>query len=96
MEWLKNRFKKRDVNKQTQQMRYVPQRLKVSAHGDGSHAQMCGYLKKKQKNNVKWKKMWFLLKENVLYMYKASEDSVATDTIPILGYILETHQKVGF
>lgn len=85
---LKSRFKKRDSSKNG---RYVPQRLKVSANGEG--AQMCGYLKRRMKNS-KWKRMWFVLKDNVIYAYKASEDTVASDTFPILGYDLETLSEV--
>lgn len=88
--YLKSRFKKRDTSKHLN--RYVPQRLKVSANGQG--AQMCGYLKRRMKNS-KWKRMWFVLKDRVLYAYKASEDSVAADTFPILGYDLDTLSEVS-
>jgi FYVE/RhoGEF/PH domain-containing protein 5/6 len=33
--------------------------------------------------------MWFVLKDQVLYMYKASEDVVALDGLPVLGYELQ-------
>eukprot|EP00094_Tigriopus_californicus_P002411 TCALIF_02329-PA protein Name:"Similar to Fgd6 FYVE, RhoGEF and PH domain-containing protein 6 (Mus musculus)" AED:0.05 eAED:0.05 QI:118/0.55/0.5/1/1/0.9/10/547/2858 len=58
-------------------------------------AQMCGYLKRRMKNS-KWKRMWFVLKDRVLYAYKASEDSVAADTFPILGYDLDTLSEKNF
>ena len=44
-----------------------------------------GYLRKKQKN-TKWKRCWFVLKDRVLYPYRASEDTVAIDTLPVLGW----------
>jgi hypothetical protein len=89
VETLRSRFKKRE---NVRPGRYVPQRLKVSANGEGS--QMSGYLRKKQKNNAKWKRMWFVLKDRVLYAYKAPDDSVASDTFPILGFVLETLSEV--
>jgi len=63
--------------------RFVPQRLKISANSEGS--QVSGYLKRKQKN-TKWKRCWFVLKDRVLYTYRASEDTVAIDTLPVLGW----------
>ena len=69
----------------------MPQRLKVSASGDGG-AQMCGYLKRRQ--GGKCKRMWFVLKDRVLYAYRASEDAVATETFPILGYELGSMTEV--
>ena len=53
---------------------------------------MSGYLKMRQSNanNAKWKpRMWFVLKDRVLYAYKASEDAVAVETFPVLGYELD-------
>ena len=88
-EHLRSRFKKRDTSKSS---RYVPQRLKVSASGDGG-AQMCGYLRRRQ-DRGKWKRMWFVLKDRVLYAYKASEDAIAVETFPILGYDLDTLSEV--
>ncbi len=103
MENLKARFKKRDTSKNG---RYVPPRLKVSANG-GDGAQMCGYLRRRLKpggsgvgnggvggGKNKWKRMWFVLKDRVLYAYKASEDTVACETFPILGYQLDTLSEV--
>ncbi|XP_075729448.1 uncharacterized protein LOC119163616 isoform X4 [Rhipicephalus microplus] len=33
-----------------------------------------------------WKRQWFVVKEHVLYVYKASEDVAALRTVPLLGY----------
>ena len=90
IENLKSRFKKRSV---TATNKYVPQRLKVSANGEGS--QMCGYLKKRQSKSGKWKGMWFVLKDRVLYAYKASEDTAAVETFPVLGFKLDTLSDVS-
>ena len=56
---------------------------------------MSGYLRmKKSKNGAKWKRFWFILKDGTLYSYKAPEDSMACDTFPILGFVLETLSEV--
>jgi len=78
---LRSRFKRRDISRSV--TRFVPQRLKLSANSEGS--QVSGYLKRKQKN-TKWKRCWFVLKDRVLYTYRASEDTVAIDTLPVLGW----------
>jgi len=88
---LRSRFKKREASRNV--ARYIPQRLKVSANDEGSA--MSGYLKKRQKNS-KWKRCWFVLKDRVLYTYKASEDAVATDTLPVLGLELEPLSDKNF
>ena len=71
--------------------RYIPQRLlEVSASDSGS--QMSGYLSRRVRRT--WKKNWFVLKDRVLYIYRASEDVVALDTIPVLGYFVESVHEV--
>lgn len=37
-----------------------------------------------------WKKHWFVIKDNVLYFYKASEDVVALQTEVLLGWTVES------
>ena len=69
--------------------RFVPQRLKLSANSEGSA--VSGYLRRRtggkaMTNSTKWKRCWFVLKDRVLYTYRASEDSVAIDTLPVLGW----------
>lgn len=44
-------------------------------------------LLRKKTNN--WKRQWFVIKENVLYTYKASEDAVAVATEVLLGWSVE-------
>ncbi|KAI5745202.1 hypothetical protein M8J76_009166 [Diaphorina citri] len=66
--------------------KYVPQRLiEVTANDSGS--QHSGWLHKKSGRN--WKRYWFVLKDQVMYKYKASEDIKALLSIPVLGYELE-------
>ena len=50
---------------------------------------MSGYLRKKQKNGAKWKRLWFVLRDGILYAFKAPEDLLPADTISIMGYKLE-------
>ena len=46
---------------------------------------MRGYLTFRKKNS--WKKYYFVIHEDsVLYSYKASEDVVALESIPLLGW----------
>lgn len=54
---------------------------------------MSGWLHNKVKSKS-WKRKWFVLKEQVLYMYKASEDVMALDSKPVLGYVVETFKEV--
>merc|ERR1712051_228398 len=82
---------------------HTNQRLKQAAStvstgsGSGSEgAQMSGYLRKKQKNGAKWKRLWFVLKDGILYAFKAPEDGVPSDTFPILGYKLEILSEVRY
>ena len=58
----------------------------ISSHLD---FQMCGYLKRKTKASRSWKRMWYVLKDRVVYVYKAPEDNVAVESFPVLGYGLD-------
>jgi len=87
---LLTRFKKRDTSRAVG--KYIPQRLKLSANAEES--QMSGYLKLKK--GSRWKTNWFVLKDRVLYTYKASEDNVAVETLPVLGWRLETLADKNF
>jgi FYVE/RhoGEF/PH domain-containing protein 5/6 len=67
--------------------RVVPARLKAVAAGDAT-AQMSGYLHR-SKGGGAYKRCWFVLKDHVLYSYRAPEDTAAVDTLPVLGFDLE-------
>ncbi|XP_071487376.1 FYVE, RhoGEF and PH domain-containing protein 6-like [Diadema antillarum] len=61
-----------------------PSALKVCAK-DQTNSSMSGYLwMRKQKKD--WKRLWYRIKDKVLYSYKASEDVVALQSMPLLGY----------
>jgi len=40
-----------------------------------------------------WKKQWFVIIEQILYIYAASEDVAAIKTIPILGWSVEKETR---
>ncbi|XP_041348475.1 FYVE, RhoGEF and PH domain-containing protein 6-like [Gigantopelta aegis] len=66
--------------------KYAPPRSsvlkEVKANDVGSS--MSGYLR--MYHNKKWKRFWFVAKNNVLYTYKASEDMAAIKSTPVLGF----------
>jgi len=82
------RFKKRATTRALGN--HIPQRLKPNAE----ESQMSGYLK--QKKGSRWKSNWFVLKDRVLYTYKASEDTVAVESVPVLGWQLEPLSDKNF
>lgn len=55
---------------------------------------MSGWLHRREKRKS-WKRFWFVLKKQILYAYKASEDVVALNTVPVLGYRVETFPEVS-
>lgn len=57
----------------------------VPASDSGS--QMSGWLDTKGKRG--WRRLWFVLKDQVLYSYKASHDVMAYRTLPVLGYTVD-------
>ncbi|XP_022299385.2 uncharacterized protein LOC111108108 isoform X1 [Crassostrea virginica] len=67
-----------------------PGRLHI--HASDPDATISGYLHKWHKDK-KWKKFWFLMKNNVLYTFKASEDVNATDSVSVLGYEINHYTK---
>ncbi|MCI4380183.1 hypothetical protein PGIGA_G00236850 [Pangasianodon gigas] len=65
----------------------IPAALKeVSANTDGSS--MSGYLDRMKANKRQWKRLWFVIKDKVLYTYAASEDVAALESLPLLGFSL--------
>ena len=87
---LQIRFKKKDSS--TPISAYIPTRLREAA--DSQEVQMSGFLKWKRGKGTGWKKNWFVLKDLVLFTFKAVNDKIATDTRPVLGWTLETLSDV--
>jgi len=59
-----------------------------------SGSQMSGWLNRREKRKS-WKRFWFVLKQQVLYTYKACEDVVALNTVPVLGYSVQKFPEVS-
>ncbi len=53
---------------------------------------MSGYLCRRIKRSSK--RNWFVLKDSVLYIYKAPEDVAALEAIPVLGYRVQVPENV--
>ncbi|XP_076589238.1 FYVE, RhoGEF and PH domain-containing protein 6-like isoform X2 [Chaetodon auriga] len=74
----------------------IPAALKeVSANTDSS---MSGYLQRSKGNKKQGKRLWFVIKDKVLYTYAASEDVAALESQPLLGFMLKVNslQKTQF
>ncbi|XP_067090313.1 FYVE, RhoGEF and PH domain-containing protein 6-like [Osmerus mordax] len=66
----------------------IPAALKeVTANTDNSS--MSGYLQRSKGNKKQGKRLWFVIKNKVLYTYAASEDVAALESQPLLGFILK-------
>ena len=89
---LRSRFKKKEGS--TPVNTYIPNRLREAA--DSQEVQMSGFLKWKRGKTAGWKKNWFVLKDRVLFTFKAVNDKVAVDTKPVLGWTLETLSDVSY
>lgn len=89
---LKAQFKKgiRDSNRYRTRKR-APERLMEVCASDTS-SQMCGYLRMLVRRS--WRKGWFVLKDRVLYEYRAPQDVCALQSLPVLGYHVQTMQEV--
>ncbi|XP_060766661.1 FYVE, RhoGEF and PH domain-containing protein 5 isoform X2 [Neoarius graeffei] len=59
----------------------------VSVGAEGST--MSGSLQRRKKSKRKWKRLWFLLKDKVLYTFTAREDKVASETLPLQGFTVK-------
>ncbi|XP_007228777.3 FYVE, RhoGEF and PH domain-containing protein 5 isoform X1 [Astyanax mexicanus] len=59
----------------------------VSVGAEGST--ISGSLQRRKKSKRKWKRLWFLLKDKVLYTFTAREDKVASETLPLQGFTVK-------
>ena len=74
--------------------RKVPSALtEVAASGEGSA--ISGYLSQCKKGKRHWKKLWFVIKGKVLYTYAAREDTVALESMPLLGFTIAPGKEEG-
>ncbi|KAM9134655.1 FYVE, RhoGEF and PH domain-containing protein 5 isoform 2-T2 [Pangshura tecta] len=67
--------------------------MEVAASGEGSS--ISGYLSRCKRGKRHWKKLWFVIKGKVLYTYTASEDKVATESLPLLGFTVAPEKEDG-
>ncbi|CAG5983654.1 unnamed protein product [Menidia menidia] len=63
----------------------------VSLSVEGST--MSGSLQRRKKSKRRWKRLWFLLKDKVLYTFTAREDKVASESLPLQGFTVKLNEK---
>ncbi|KAM7002593.1 FYVE, RhoGEF and PH domain-containing protein 6-like [Tautogolabrus adspersus] len=79
----------------TRRQKKIPAALKeVSANTDNSS--MSGYLQRSKGNKKQGKRLWFVIKDKVLYTYAASEDVAALESQPLLGFMLKVDPSQKF
>ncbi|MEQ2264459.1 hypothetical protein XENORESO_007681, partial [Xenotaenia resolanae] len=54
-----------------------------------------GSLQRSKTSKRNWKRLWFLLKDKVLYTYRAQEEKVASESLPLLGFTVKLPDKQG-
>ncbi|XP_054641561.1 FYVE, RhoGEF and PH domain-containing protein 5-like isoform X2 [Dunckerocampus dactyliophorus] len=64
----------------------------VSTSDGGS---MSGSLHRSKKSKRNWKRLWFLLKDKVLYTYRGQEEKVASESLPLLGFTVKLPDNLG-
>ncbi|KAI7807675.1 FYVE, RhoGEF and PH domain-containing protein 5 [Triplophysa rosa] len=52
----------------------------------GAEGVMSGTLQRYKNSKRSWRSLWFLLKDKVLYTYPQSEERLACETLPLLGF----------
>ncbi|KAM8882798.1 FYVE, RhoGEF and PH domain-containing protein 6 [Synchiropus picturatus] len=76
----------------TRKQKKIPAALKeVSANTENSS--MSGYLNRSKGIKKPWKRLWFVIKNKVLYTYAASEDVAALESQPLLGFFLREEKN---
>ncbi|XP_026163532.1 FYVE, RhoGEF and PH domain-containing protein 5b isoform X2 [Mastacembelus armatus] len=58
----------------------------VTVSEEGS---ISGSLQRSKKSKRNWKRLWFLIKDKVLYTYRAQEETVASESLPLLGFTVK-------
>ncbi|XP_037641996.1 FYVE, RhoGEF and PH domain-containing protein 5-like isoform X2 [Sebastes umbrosus] len=54
-----------------------------------------GTLQRSKKTKRNWKRLWFLLRDKVLYTYRAQEEKVASESLPLLGFTVKLPDQQG-
>ncbi|XP_061903117.1 FYVE, RhoGEF and PH domain-containing protein 5 isoform X1 [Entelurus aequoreus] len=54
---------------------------------------MSGILQRRKKSKRKWKRLWFLLKDKVLYTFTACEDKVASESLSLQGFTVKLTER---
>ncbi|RVE73236.1 hypothetical protein OJAV_G00048750 [Oryzias javanicus] len=62
----------------------------VTVSEEGS---ISGTLQRSKKSRRNWKRLWFLLKDKVLYTYRAQEERIASESLPLLGFTVKLSDK---
>lgn len=57
-----------------------------SSNNEAPGSTLSGYLHRRHPSKPKWKRHWFVIKDKVLYAYRAIDDVAAMGTLPLLGY----------
>ncbi|XP_059191405.1 FYVE, RhoGEF and PH domain-containing protein 6-like [Centropristis striata] len=75
----------------------IPAALKLVTASTDNYS-MSGYLQRSKGNKKQGKRLWFVIKDKVLYTYAASEDVAALESQPLLGFMLkvDSSQKLQF
>ncbi|XP_076028156.1 FYVE, RhoGEF and PH domain-containing protein 6-like [Genypterus blacodes] len=81
----------------TRKHKKIPAALKEVTASTGNSS-MSGYLHRSKGIKKQAKRLWFVIKDKVLYTYAASEDVAALESQPLLGFVLKTDssQKMQF
>ncbi|XP_037539649.1 FYVE, RhoGEF and PH domain-containing protein 6, partial [Nematolebias whitei] len=66
----------------------IPAALKEVTANTGTSS-MSGYLMRSKLDKKQGKRLWFVIKDKVLYTYAASEDVAALESQPLLGFVLK-------
>ncbi|XP_061750251.1 FYVE, RhoGEF and PH domain-containing protein 6-like isoform X2 [Nerophis ophidion] len=66
----------------------IPATLKEVTASTGNSS-ISGYLQRSKGKKKQGKRLWFVIKDKVLYTYAASEDVAAMESQPLLGFVLK-------
>ncbi|XP_075967122.1 FYVE, RhoGEF and PH domain-containing protein 5b isoform X1 [Anarhichas minor] len=64
----------------------------VTVSEEGS---ISGTLQRSKTSKRNWKRLWFLLRDKVLYTYRVQEEKVASESLPLLGFTVKLPDMQG-